>query len=244
MTPLPRWVSRLQGVIIACTVATAALVLVGPWGAMRPTVIRIHYLGLATLAVFLTVGELCHLAIFRRVRAGLPWSCIAPAVRAWRALTALMPGAAALTILGSGLQLVRLGGYSLRATWLAVLVGGFGALFADGILGYTPAVAGLDVAGEDPALQARARQQVLSLRFNLPFLLHLLSLPLLLAVGRWKLLPSLAPWERCLAALDRFLLPATGALTGTATAVAAIGVEFLAVYLLRRRYTRTATATN
>ncbi len=231
-----RSVNRLRALVMACTVCAAAFVLFGRFAETRQTVIKIHYLGLGTLFVFLSLGEICHLMILRRIGDGAPWRRIAKTARRWQIITAVMPGAAALLILSSGLRLIHAGNYSLRMTWLFVLVAGFGALFADGILGYTPTVAALGAAGDDEAAQERVCKLVRSFGFNLMFLLHFLSLPALFLVGRSKLLPALPALDRTMTAVDQSLLPVTGSMTGVVTALLLIGIEFLAVFLLRRRW--------
>lgn len=228
-------VSRLRAVVMACSLCAAIFILFGRFPEFRQTVIRIHYLGLGALFAFLIFGELCHLVIFRRVRHNSNWQLIARMAHFWRVITDLMPGAAALIILSTGLRLIYEGNHSLRLTWLFVLVAGFGILFADGLLGYTPAVASLNIKIDTAESQAEFRSLVLSVRFNLMFLLHFISMPVLYLVGRYKLLPTIPPLCKIMTTVDRCLLPFTGRMTGVVTAILLVALEALAVFLIRRR---------
>ena len=116
-----------------------------------------------------------------------------------------------------------------------MLVAGFGILFADGLLGYTPAVAALNIKMDTAESQAEFRSLARSLHFNLMFLLHFISMPVLYLVGRYKLLPTIPPLYKMMTTVDRCLLPFTGRMTGVATAILLIALETLAVFLIRRR---------
>lgn len=227
-------VGRLQAVVMACSLCAAMFILFGHFPEIRQRVIRIHYLSLGTLFVFLSLGELCHLVIFCR-RNSSDRQLIAGMAHFWRFITYLMPGAAALIILATGLRLIYEGNHSLRVTWLFVLVAGFGILFADGLLGYTPAVAALNVKIDTVESQPEFLSLVSSLHFNLMFLLHFVSMPVLYLVGRYKLLPTIPPLCKIMTTVDRCLFPFTGRMTGVVTAILLVALEALAVFLVRRR---------
>jgi hypothetical protein len=234
-----RFARRLRAVVMACSICAAGFILFGRLPETRQTVITYHYLGLGTLFIFLTLGELCHLSIVWLLHYRNPsWRLIARLAYLWRLLTDFIPGTAALIIFSSGLRLIYEGHHSLRLTWLFILVFGFGFLFVDGLVSYTPIIASLHALGmriHEATARTELQSLVRSSSFNLMLLLHFTSLPLLYLVGRRKLLPTIPLLYRIITAIDSSLFSLTGRMTGVVTALILIALESLIVIFFRRR---------
>jgi uncharacterized membrane protein len=191
MINLPRR-ARMPGVqaaIMISALAIAAGLVIVPLPSSKALALRAHYVGLSGLFLFLVLSELCHLKILADSRGAVDPPAIQRTALRWRLLAELMPGAAAITILGSGIRLMMESSYTLRQGWLLCLVCGFAVFFVDGLIGYTRQVQRLHLTACQEAqgeAAGRIHDFVRSGGFNVTVLSHFLAFPLVLTIGYFK----------------------------------------------------------
>jgi hypothetical protein len=105
-------------------------------------VLLVHHTAFLVLFAFLLVAEYLQLEALFKMRAGSEAASIVGTFRRIWTFTKVIPSTAAPVILLTGLHLIRESpaANSPAAVWLLVILVGFGFLFFDGILSYTPIV--------------------------------------------------------------------------------------------------------
>lgn len=192
----------------------------------------IHHAAIFGLGVFLLVAEFLRAAIRRYERRG-EVEQVASALHMLWWLTELVPGAVAITVMGSGLRLIYEGHgmFSARAGWLFWLLVAFGFFFADGLGFYLPYVRGRN---RNPQRGGRRSAEV-------QLTLHALSYPVVFTLAAARLrLPS--PLHGAIVSAETALPRLPPGASQTIVAAIVLGTAILVVRSVRTLSTRIARA--
>jgi hypothetical protein len=160
-----------------------------PSSTFHSIILWVHHFAVLSLFVFLTIAEFLVVEAWWKSRTARSNRSVALSYRRLRALTDLVPGPVAITILLTGLRLIwdDAPANGPSALWIMILIAGFSFFFWDGLLGFTPIVRGWDRRLESEAAgaaaDAPARPVALITPDRLSIFAHFVSWPFLFLVG-------------------------------------------------------------